>query len=807
MFPADLRPGRLGRPVAPRGRERLADYRSKRDPQRTPEPVPVGRAGKQSTPTPRRRSREPVFVVQRHDARRLHYDFRLERDGALASWAVPKGVPLEPGQRGLAVHVEDHPLEYAEFQGEIPQGQYGAGTVEIWDRGTYELVEEKKDGGLTVRLHGARLEGTWTLVPAKLDGDPKNWLIIRKRDADSVGRPTLQQRYQPMLATLASPEELPSGKDWVFEVKWDGYRALAYVRGGEATLVSRNGNELTKRFSTVAREVARTVKTPDCVLDGEVCALDDQGRPSFSAMQQAKPETPIVYEIFDVLELDGEPFVDLPLRHRRERLETLLDRRHRTVRLSETFEDGEALLQAAKQQGLEGLIAKRLDSPYRQGKRTREWLKIKTHGRQEFVIAGYSKGQGRRSGRFGSLVLGVWRGDELSYVGNVGTGFTDKDIDELLTKLRPLEQKQSPFPVVPKMPKVKKDDVVWVKPELVAEVEFVEWTHDGRLRAPSFQGLREDKSAREVRREEPLPPVIRTGNRVLRLSNLEKVFFPDDGITKGDLLAYYREVAPVVIPHVRDRPFTLKRYPDGAAGGFFFQKDAPKHMPAWIPTVEVEATTRDRPRRTRTIRAPLVNDELALLWMVNMGCIDLNTWYSRVDKPERPDFVLFDLDPAADVGFPEVIQVTRLVKEVLDALGLVGFAKTSGSDGMHVLVPIERRHSYEQTREFSAIVAGTLARTHRGLVTTEWTKAKRRGVLIDSNQNGEGKTIASAYSVRPRTGAPVSTPLRWDEVEEGLDPREFTIDAVLGRIDRHGDLFEGVLTTRQRLGPALASLR
>jgi bifunctional non-homologous end joining protein LigD len=793
--------------VAPRGRERLADYRSKRDPQRTPEPVPVGGAGKQSTPTPRRRGREPVFVVQRHDARRLHYDFRLERDGALASWAVPKGVPLEPGQRGLAVHVEDHPIEYAEFEGEIPQGQYGAGTVEIWDRGTYELVEEKKDGGLTVRLHGARLEGTWTLVPAKLDGDPKNWLIIRKRDADSVGRPPLQQRYQPMLATLASPEELPRGKDWVFEVKWDGYRALAYVRGGEATLVSRNGNDLTKRFSTVAREVARTVKTPDCVLDGEVCALDDQGRPSFSAMQQAKPETPIVYEIFDVLELDGEPLVDLPLRHRRERLETLLDRRHRTVRLSETFEDGEPLLQAAKQQGLEGLIAKRLDSPYRQGKRTREWLKIKTHGRQEFVIAGYSKGQGRRSGRFGSLVLGVWRGDELSYVGNVGTGFTDKDIDELLTKLRPLEQKQSPFPVVPKMPKVKKDDVVWVKPELVAEVEFVEWTHDGRLRAPSFQGLREDKSAREVRREEPLPPVIRTGNRVLRLSNLEKVFFPDDGITKGDLLAYYREVAPVVIPHVRDRPFTLKRYPDGAAGGFFFQKDAPKHMPAWIPTVEVEATTRDRPRRTRTIRAPLVNDELALLWMVNMGCIDLNTWYSRVDKPERPDFVLFDLDPAADVGFPEVIQVTRLVKEVLDALGLVGFAKTSGSDGMHVLVPIERRHSYEQTREFSAIVAGTLARTHRGLVTTEWTKAKRRGVLIDSNQNGEGKTIASAYSVRPRSGAPVSTPLHWDEVEEGLDPREFTIDAVLDRIDRHGDLFEGVLTTRQRLGPALASLR
>jgi bifunctional non-homologous end joining protein LigD len=782
--------------VAARGREKLADYRRKRDPQRTPEPFGS-----------RKRGREPVFVVQRHDARRLHYDFRLERDGALASWAVPKGVPLESGQRALAVHVEDHPLEYADFEGEIPQGQYGAGTVEIWDRGTYELVEEKKDGGLTVRLHGGRLEGTWSLIPAKLDGDPKNWLIIRKSDPDGAGRRSPQQRYQPMLATLASAEELPTGKDWVFEVKWDGYRALANVRGSEATLVSRNGNDLTGRFLTVAKELAKAVKTPDCVLDGEVCALDEQGRPSFSAMQQAKPGTPIVYEVFDLLELDGEPLVDLPLRERRTRLEALLDRRNRTVRLSETFEDGKALLEAAKQQGLEGIIAKRLDSPYRQGKRTREWLKIKTHGRQEFVIAGYTKGQGRRSGRFGSLVLGVWRGDELSYVGNVGTGFTDKDIDELLAKLRPLEQKAPPFPVVPKMPKVKKDDVVWVKPELVTEVEFVQWTHDGRLRAPSFQGLRDDKSAREVRREEPLPPVIRKGKRVLKLSNLDKVFFPDDGITKGDLLAYYRAVAPVVLPHTSDRPFTLKRYPDGIAGGFFFQKDAPNHMPEWIPTVEIEATTRDRPRRTRTIRAPLVNDELALLWMVNMACIDLNTWYSRVDKSDRPDFVLFDLDPAADVGFPEVIQVTLLVKEVLDALGLVGFAKTSGSDGMHVLVPIERRYTYEQTREFSAIVAGTLARTHRGLVTTEWTKAKRRGVLIDSNQNGEGKTIASVYSVRPRPGAPVSTPLRWDEVEEGLDPREFTMDAVLGRIDRHGDLFEGALTTRQRLGPALASLR
>jgi bifunctional non-homologous end joining protein LigD len=777
-------------------RERLTEYRRKRDPAQTPEPF-----------SGRRRGKQPIFVVQRHDARRLHYDFRLERNGALASWAVPKGVPLEPGQRALAVHVEDHPLDYASFEGEIPKGQYGAGTVEIWDHGTYELLEEKKDGGLTVRLHGKRLEGTWTLVPAKLDGDPKNWLILRKRDEGGTAAPKSTRRYQAMLATLASADELPTGEDWVFEVKWDGYRAIAYVRGGEATLVSRNGNDLTQRFANVAKELAKAVKSPGCVLDGEVCALDEQGRPSFSAMQQGKPGTPIVYEIFDLLELDGEPLVDLPLRERGKRLEALLDRRNRTVRLSEQFEDGRALYEAARRQVLEGVVAKRLDSPYREGKRTREWLKIKTHGRQEFVIAGYTKGQGRRTGRFGSLVLGVWRGDEFSYVGNVGTGFTDKDIDELLRKLRPLEQKQSPFKVVPKMPKVKQADVVWVRPELVGEIEFAEWTHDGRLRAPSFQGLRDDKAAREVHREEPLANEVRIGKRVVKLSNLDKVFWPADGLTKGDLLRYYRAVAPVLIPHIRDRPFTLKRYPDGIEGGFFFQKDAPSHMPEWIPTVAVEATTREKPRRTRTIHAPLVDDELALLWMVNMGCIDLNTWYSRVDKPDRPDFVLFDLDPAAGAGFSEVVQVALLVKEVLDALGLVGFVKTSGSDGMHVLVPIERRHTYDDTREFSAIVAGTLARTHHGLVTTEWTKAKRQGVLIDSNQNGEGKTIASVYSVRPQPGAPVSTPLRWDEVKEGLDPKAFSMDAALARVDEHGDLFEGVLTTRQSLGKALRAIR
>jgi bifunctional non-homologous end joining protein LigD len=770
----------------------LSEYERKRRRGRTPEPF-GGKKGE--------KAREPLFVVQRHDARRLHYDFRIERDGALASWAVPKGIPLEPGQRHLAVHVEDHPLEYATFEGEIPAGQYGAGTVEIWDTGTYELLEEKKDGGLTVLLRGERLQGTWTLVPAHLDGDPKNWLLLRKQDGQGA---VARAEYAPMLASLS--EEVPTEPPgWLFEVKWDGFRAIARLSGSEATLTSRNGNDLTGRFPTVARALAQASKTPDCVLDGEVCALDEDGRSSFSVMQQGKG--PLVFYVFDVLEIDGEPVLDLPLVARRERLESLLDRRNTTVRLSEAFDDGRALYEAAEAQGLEGIIAKKADSRYQPGKRTREWLKIKTHGRQEFVIAGYTKGRGRRAGRLGSLVLAVNDGGELRYVGNCGTGFTDEEIDLLMSKLRPLERKSPPFADVPKMPKVRREDVVWVEPKLVCEVEFAEWTHDGRLRAPSYQGLREDKPAADVRPELPVETEVRRGKRVLRLSNPDKVFWPDEGITKGDLLAYYREIARVLVPHLQNRPFTMKRYPDGWQGEYFFQKDAPSHMPEWIPRRSITVSTRETPRRRRRIQAPLVNDELALLWMVNMGCIDMNTWYSRIDRPERPDWVLFDLDPSADVGFRETVRVALLVKEVLDALELVSFPKTSGADGFHVLVPLERRHTYDDAREFAEIVAGTLARTHRGLVTTEWSKSKRRGVLVDANQNGEGKTIASVYSVRPRAGAPVSTPLRWDEVSEELDPNDFTMDVVLGRVDREGDLFAGVLSTRQSLARALKRLQ
>ena len=767
----------------------LDEYEKKRSRAKTPEPF-----GK---PKRRKPTAEPRFVIQRHAARRLHYDLRLERDGALASWAVPKGIPLRRGERHLAVHVEDHPLEYADFEGTIPAGEYGAGTVEIWDRGTYELVEEKKNGGLTVRLRGERLDGEWTLVPAHLDGDPKNWLLLR-HDGDREGT----SRYWPMLSTAT--ETLPTGEGWVFEPKWDGYRAIVAVAGGETTFTSRRGNDLTQRFAECARKVAASLRSANAVLDGEIVALDDGGRSRFSGLQEGSGTLAVV--VFDLLEVDGEPVVHLPLDERRRRLEELVIPEAGSVLVSPQFDDGAALLAAARAQGLEGVVAKRLDSTYQPGRRVAEWRKKKLRDGQELVIVGYTAGQGRRTGGFGALIVAVHEAGGLRWAGNVGTGFSDAEIDRLLKLLKPLRRKDSPLAETPKMPRVKPRDVFWVEPKLVAQVEFAEWTHEGRLRAPVYMGLREDKTAEDVRRERtPVPTVLKKGRRELRLSNLDKPFWPEEGITKGDLLAYYRGVADVLVPHLRGRPFTMKRYPDGWQGKNFFQKQAPSHMPEWIQRSPQPASTREG--ETKVIDYALVDDELALLWVVNMGCIDMHAWSSRVDKPERPDWVMFDLDPSEGATFEDVVEVALLVKQTLDLLELASYPKTSGSRGIHVLVPVARRHTFAQARDFASIVAGALARAHPGLVTTEWARKKRRGVLVDANQNRQGATNATVYSVRPRAGAPVSTPLRWEEVVPELDMAAFTMDAVLDRVARDGDLFAGVLEGGQSLTQALKALR
>ncbi|MER3408736.1 MAG: DNA ligase D [Thermoleophilia bacterium] len=603
------------------------------------------------------------------------------------------------------------------------------------------------------------------------------------------------RRYRPMLATLA--EALPRGQDWMFEPKWDGYRALAYLRGDQVELVSRTGkSDLGQRFPSVVAALPKATRGRDCVLDGEICALDEAGRPRFSLLQQGKGAT--VYQVFDLLELEGKPVLERPLWERRRLLERLLDSRSTVVRLTPAFTDGQALLQAAREQGLEGVVAKRRDSRYEE-RRSSQWLKIKARPQQELVVVGYTKGRGRRAA-LGALVLAVPGPGGLRWAGNVGTGFTEQEMEELLGRLSPLARPDPPLTHVPRM-RVPRRDVVWVEPRVVVEVEHAGWTHDGRLRSPSFLGVREDKPAWQVRREQPLPSLVRAGSATFRLSNLDKLFWPKEGIRKGDLLAYYHDIASVLLPHLRDRPFVMLRYPDGIEGKAFFQRRAPRYLPRWIPTFEYEDSEGQR------LRAPVVRDEAALLWMVNMGCIDLHPWCSRVDKPHRPDWVVFDLDPGEGAGMDKVVEVALLVRALLEDLGLRGYPKTSGGDGLHVLVPITRRSTYADARDFASLLAQALATARPHLVSRERRPSRRRGVLVDAAQNGEGRTLASAYSVRPRPGAPVSTPLTWDEVRPGLDPAAFTMEVVRTRVLQRGDLFAPVLSDKQSLAAALRALR
>ena len=769
----------------------LREYEKKRDLAQTPEP--------RGSDLPEQASSKPRFVVQRHDARRLHYDLRLERAGVLASWAIPRGVPIRPGLKHLAVRTEDHPLEYLSFEGDIPEGNYGAGRMDIWDRGNYALIEDKPDGGLTIALRGERLEGVWALVPARLDGNDANWLVLCKEFARG---PSEARRYRPTLATAAN--DVPSGTDWSHEIKWDGYRVLCALEEGQAVLTSRAGNDLTERFASVARAVPTTIRSPNCVLDGEVCALDDSGRPRFGLLQSGKGE--LVYYVFDLLELDGVSLVERPLVERREKLDELMYA-SAVVRRSDVFTDGQALLAAAREQKLEGVVSKRGSSRYAVGRRTSDWIKVKPRISEAFVIVGYTPGAGRRRGSLGSLVLAEDADGALRWVGNCGTGFSDESLDELRRLLDARVATESSLVATARLPKTTREGVVWVRPELACEIDYVERTEAGLLRAASYRGLVESSGPSPPERDDSVSDerTITRRGKTLVVRNLNKVFWPDDGLTKGDLIDYYESIAPVLVPHLRDRPFTMKRFPNGIAGKHFFQKDAPAHMPEWIRTRRFETVSRSSGER-RTIDYPLVNDELALLWMASMGCIDLNVPLSRVDRPDRPDLVLFDLDPSADSGFRECVQVARLVREVLAALELRSYVKTSGSDGIHVLVPIARRHTFGDTHLLAATIAGALERLHDGLVTTEFLKRKRRGVLIDAHQNGPGRTIASVYSVRPHPRAPVSVPLEWDELREDMDPHDLTMAVARERVEQRGDLFRPVIEDKQSLGRALREL-
>jgi bifunctional non-homologous end joining protein LigD len=620
--------------------DKLDAYRHKRDPQRTSEPFG----------SRRERARSSRFVVQRHSARRLHYDLRLERDGVLLSWAVPKGLPVDPGSRRRAIHTEDHPLEYLDFQGVIPEGQYGAGVMDVYDTGSWELLDESSSGSLTFHLRGERLRGTFTLASARLEGEEQNWLLIR-RD----GQERLRRDYEPMQPTVRA--DLPGG-EWLYEVAWNGERAVARLHEGDV--------DASALPEMIAKRLGRGVRVFDCVLDGEVSDVEGEQH----------------YYVYDLLELEGEPLLSRPLAERRALLEPLLDQTERTVRLSETFKDGARLLELARARGLAGVVAKDPASRYVPGARSPDWVAV----------------------------------------------------------------------------------------------------------------LPDAKPGLNTRETE-----LRRGKRTVSLTRLDYLWWPDTAVRKGDLIEYYRAVASVLLPHLRRRPFTLKRHLNGPNAPFEWVKDAPPEMPDWIPTCPLPAKS----RAGKTVNYPLVDDELALVWMLEYGCIDLHLWYSRCDRPERPDYVLFDLDPA-HVPFERVVHVAHLLHELLRAIGLEAFVRTSGGEGLHVQVPVARRYGYAETRQFAELIADALVRARPDLVTTERDLKKRRGVFLDTKMNGQGMTIASLYSVRPLPGPPVATPLEWEELESGLDPAEFTMPHVLDRVAEHGDLHAGLLSTPQRLEPALA---
>jgi bifunctional non-homologous end joining protein LigD len=771
--------------------DRLEKYRAKRRANRTPEPM-----GEDAASGEQRR-----YVIQEHHATRLHWDLRLERHGVAASWAIPNGLPEAPKDNRLAVRTEDHPLEYLEFEGDIPKGEYGAGKMRIWDRGTYEELkwEPRK---VEVRFHGERLQGRYALFPLDKGEDPKDWMIHRMDPpADPAAGEPMPDKLVPMMARTGP---LPRDDErWAFEIKWDGVRAICHSEPGRLRLHSRNLLEITARYPEIAR-LNRALSHHRAVLDGEVVALDGEGRPDFGTLQRRMHvasetavrrlarEAPVTYVIFDLLWLDGHSLMALPYEERRARLGELeLDGGERWRVPDHVVGHGAQLLAATEEQGLEGVIAKRLDSPYEPGRRSASWVKVKNVHRQEFVIGGWVPGEGKRRERFGALLVGVREDDGLRYVGRVGSGFSDSELDRLGTLLGPLERGDSPFaPGGPAIPR----GAVFVEPELVAEVEFREWTQGGQLRAPVYKGLRDDKPSDLVVREEKTTTTAEVGGRSVRLSNLDKVLYPQAGFTKRDVIDYYARIAPTVLPHLEGRALTLKRYPNGVEASYFYEKNAPSHRPEWVTTARVGG-----------IDYVVVEDEATLVWLANLADLELHTSLSRAIDPQTPTMVAFDLDPGEPATVVECCRVALLLQGMFDALGLQSFAKTSGSKGMQVYVPLNTEASYEQTKGFSKAVAELLAREEPGLVVARQTKAARRGkVLVDWSQNDEHKTTVNVYSLRAMARPTVSTPLTWDEVRDATTPEELTFEAadVLRRVEEHGDLFAPVLSLVQRLPAA-----
>ncbi len=821
----------------------IEKYKQKRKFDKTPEPVP-GTAAALGTSASR------MYCVQRHHARHLHYDLRLEVGGALKSWAVPKGPTLDPSEKRLAMMVEDHPIEYGSFEGVIPAGNYGAGSVMLWDRGSYELLGDATDenqlarGDFKFRLHGEKVKGEFALVRTKR-GKGNEWLLIKKKDAEakpgwnpedhslsvSTGRTQeeiaqgldavepqrakhlrmpkgavkalMPKSVPPMLAEIGRGDPLDHDH-WLYEVKWDGVRAICYIESGRLRMVSRNGNVMESQYPELS-VLPHHIQARDAILDAEIVSLDARGVPSFEQLQLRMNATeanavalqrrhhPVTMYVFDVMYADGHDLRGVTVEDRKAFLRELLNPSD-TIRYSDTFGSaGRALMAAVKAQGIEGIIGKRRGSFY-ESRRGSDWIKYKVTNSDSFVICGFTKGEREM---FGALVLGFYDGKKLRWAGNVGTGFDQKMMRVIHDKLTPLITTKCPLEPEKGLPG---KDVTWVRPELMCEVRYTQWTNAKKLRAPVFIGLRTDIDPAPQR--EPLLSADKAevmfdidGHR-LKFTNLNKIDFPREGYTKRDLLNYYDAVASLLIPHLKDRPLSLKRYPNGIDADFFFQKEVAASFPSWL-----------RKEMADDIRHVIGEDRATLLYLVNLGCIDHNPWMSRIGSLEHPDYMLIDLDPQ-ECPYSKIVEAALLVRAKLDRAGLEGFPKTTGGDGMHIFVPLDPKYTYEQVRSFAELLSTMVSHERPDLFTTPRAVAKREKgkVYFDWQQIAEGKTISAPYVVRAYAGAPVATPLEWSEVTPKLDPAQFHMMNAMARFDRVGDLFAAVLTKHQSLEKALERL-
>nr|WP_315424411.1 DNA ligase D [uncultured Pedobacter sp.] len=878
----------------------LKKYVSKRDFSKTTEPK-SGKSGDRN---------KLHFVIQKHDASRLHYDFRLEMEGVLKSWAVPKGPSTDPKTKRLAMMVEDHPYDYKDFEGIIPQGEYGGGTVIVWDEGTYEPIETIKgkkaqekhllkqlnEGSLKIKLNGEKLHGEFALVKTHGMGE-NGWLLIKHKDdyastkditkedksvlsgktiekmektSDKVWKEGKEQKIKPekknpklkvkketkpvgedksidvkailkkapksampenikpMLATLV--DEPFDDPNWQYEVKWDGYRVLAFINKGKVELFSRNNKSFNEKFYPIY-DLLNEWKI-NAVLDGEILVLNDKGISNFGSLQNWRSEADgeLVFYVFDILWYEGKNLMEIPLDERQAILNDVLPTDDDRVRLGKVFKaSGVDFFDAAQRMGLEGIIAKKTDSMYVPDRRSKEWLKIKVHKRQEVVVAGFTK-NADTSKSFSSLLLGVYEKGKLQYVGKVGTGFSDKLQKTMMEQFKPIIVDKSPFESIPDVnkpsrfrPNPPKAKATWLKPQLVCEVAFTEVTDDGVFRHPSFQGMRVDKKATEVVREVEMPvekiidetkerspheqaikvpegkqpktllnpkdetQVRKIKGHELKFTNLSKVYWPEDKVTKRDMFNYYYQVAEYILPYLKDRPQSLNRFPGGIHGPSFYQKDVKGKAPDWAETFPYENGEGEK-------KEYLVGtDEASLLWMASLGCIEMNPWFSRVQHPDNPDYCVIDLDPDKHT-FDQVVEAAIETKKVLDAIEVPSYCKTSGSTGMHIYIPLNAKYDYDQSQMFAKIIVSLVHKQIPDYTSLERMVAARKGKMyLDFLQNRPGATIAGPYSLRPKVGATVSMPLHWDEVKPGLKMKDFNIFNALDRLKVEGDLFKGVL--------------